>query len=595
VQEGRIGSEGSLSWRDEIDVVLQEWIAALGGGEGGQRWRRVGTAQPTGEAGAFVVDIRSSDLTADQADNLRLAGPDERSVRDGFPVMEATIDGELMRLRVAEFAAPDEPYLWRLHQTPTFLVTALREGLSALADAGLANLLARGEVGGAPGVVIPPPGLLPAQEDTYRACLGRGLWLVWGPPGTGKTRVLRSAVCDLMAAGKRVLLVSGTNIAVDNALLGVVRERRHQLGDVVRVGPPQLREIADDPQVCLPLMVRTRLAEVEEQRHTAALDLLEMNRRQERLQDLEARLSGFDSAAYDAAAALLAAPGRSAAETGSALARCELLAESGLRTIEDARREFEAATGVAAEADPVRPLWAEIETLEAELAKVEKAARQSEARALAAKGACDTAEDEITALRQPDGKVRWRDRGAVKEAQNRLDTSRPEYERLLAAALEARRIARASREDTEAAIADLLSSAPLSRAEIKRRDTAAAQAGMRVRELEQAQFATLNQLTELRAMQAAAVAAEELITTCTQRGWPDMNVQARALRVEITQDNARRRTVEQRHAELQEQVRKAGQGRAGRDYPHCPSRGDYPGPFPCGQGGSGWAIRRGAH
>ena len=61
-----------MSWRDEIDVVLQAWIAALGRGQGGQRWRRIGTAQPTGEAGVYVVDIRSSDLTADQADNLRL-------------------------------------------------------------------------------------------------------------------------------------------------------------------------------------------------------------------------------------------------------------------------------------------------------------------------------------------------------------------------------------------------------------------------------------------------------------------------------------------------------------------------------------------
>jgi hypothetical protein len=134
-----------------------------------------------------------------------------------------------------------------------------------------------------PGAVTPPPGLLPAQEDAYRACLGRGLWLVWGPPGTGKTRVLRSAVGDLMAAGKRILLVSGTNIAVDNAL--------------------------------------------------------EMNRRRERLQDLEARLAGFEPAAYDAAVNLLAEPGCSAAETGSALARYELQAENGLRAIEDARRD----------------------------------------------------------------------------------------------------------------------------------------------------------------------------------------------------------------------------------------------------------------
>lgn len=188
-----------MSWRDEIGTVLEAWVAALGGVQGGERWKRVGTARPTREPGGYAVDIRGSDLTADQADNLRLAGPEKRSIRDGFPVLEATVDGELLRVRVAEFAAPAEPYVWRLGQQPTFLVTALRDELAALTDAGLANLLARGEVGGRPVVVIPPPGLLPAQQDAYRACLGGGLWLVWGPPGTGKTRLLRTAVSDLLA------------------------------------------------------------------------------------------------------------------------------------------------------------------------------------------------------------------------------------------------------------------------------------------------------------------------------------------------------------------------------------------------------------
>ena len=180
---------------------------------------------------------------------------------------------------MAEFAPPDELYLWRLRQEPTFLVNSLRKGLAELKDAGLANLLARGEVGGVAAEVVPPPGWQTAQQEAYRACLGTGLWLVWGPPGTGKTRVLRGAVSDLLAEGKRVLLVSGTNIAVDNALAGVVRERRHQPGDIVRVGPPQLPEIINNPEISLTLIVRERLAEVEEQRRTAAADLLEMNRR----------------------------------------------------------------------------------------------------------------------------------------------------------------------------------------------------------------------------------------------------------------------------------------------------------------------------
>jgi hypothetical protein len=545
-----------LSWQDQIDIVLQEWIAALGGDQGRQRWQRVGTARPTGEPGVYVVDIRGSDLTADQTDNLRLAGPDGVSGQTGFPVMETTIDGEFIRLRVAEFAAPAQPYLWRQRQQPTFLVTTLREGLSSLADPGLANLLARGELGGVPGSVTPPPGLLPAQEKAYEACLGTGLWLVWGPPGTGKTRVLRSAVGDLMAVGKRILLVSGTNIAVDNALLGVLRERRHKQGDVVRVGPPQLREIADDPQVCLPLMVRARLADVERRRRAAAMDLLEMKGRRERLNGMEARLAGFDLAAYSAAVTLLAEPECSPPRVGSTLTQCEMDAKNGLRVIEDARRELKAATGAAAEADPVRPLWTEIERREAELAEVEKAARQSEARALVAKGAHDTAEGEIEALRQPDGKVRWRDRGAFKDAESRLDEALSRYEPLQAAAVEARRIAREFRHDAEPAIANLAASAPLSRDEIRRRDTGVAQAKMRVREVEQDQSATLNRLTELRVALAAALAAEELVAVCTQRGWPDMYAHATALRTEIAQDNTRRHAVEEHHTELQDQYEK---------------------------------------
>ena len=178
--------EGPLSWQEEIDIVLQDWVTALGGGRGGQRWQRIGAARPTAEPGVYVADIRATDMTADQADSLRLAGAEDQNVQAGFPVTEAIFEGELLRLRVAEFAALDEAYLWRLRQEPAFLVTSLREGIAALKDAGLANLLARGEIGGVQGAVDPPPGWQTAQQDAYRACLGKGLWLVWGPPARGR-------------------------------------------------------------------------------------------------------------------------------------------------------------------------------------------------------------------------------------------------------------------------------------------------------------------------------------------------------------------------------------------------------------------------
>ena len=74
-----------------------------------------------------------------------------------------------------------------------------------------------------------------------------------------------------------------------------------------------------------------------------------------------------------------------------------------------------------------------------------------------------------------------------------------------------------------------------------------------MRAFEEAQFSTLNRLTELRAAQADALAAEELITACTRRGWPDLHAQATALRGDIERDEARRHSLEERHAALQDQ------------------------------------------
>lgn len=543
-----------MSWRDEISTVLAEWIAVLGGEHGGESWQRAGTARPTGEPGRYVVDVRSSELTADQVDNLRLAGPEKESLRDAFPVMEATIDGELLRIRVAEFAAPAHPHVWRLRQAPTFLVTSLRDELAALADGGLANLLARGEVGGRLASVTRLPALLPAQQDAYRACLGEGLWLIWGPPGTGKTRVLRAAVSDLIQAGKRVLLVSGTNIAVDNALLGVVQEHRHQPGQIVRVGPPQLRQIADDPQICLPLMVRARLEGVEEQRRAAAMELLEMERREGSLRDLDARLAGFDADTYERAVTLLVTG--SAAEIGSVLAGCEQRAASGLRDIEEARRARDLTANAAAEAATARRVWADVDSKAAELAKVEEAARQSEARALVAENAYNSAQDEISALRQPDGKARWRNRGALREAQRRLDMAAPDHERLSVAATQARNVANAYRQDTEAEIASLAAQTGFSREEIQRRDAAAEQAQARLDDSQQQQFATLQELAKLRSAQTDAHAAEETVSACLQHGWPDLNALAVTLRRDVAQDNDRRRGLAERHEELQKQYDK---------------------------------------
>jgi hypothetical protein len=59
-------------------------------------------------------------------------------------------------------------------------------------------------------------GLNDSQREALARILGSRAQLVWGPPGTGKTRLLGSAVAAL-AASDRVLVVATTNVAVDEA------------------------------------------------------------------------------------------------------------------------------------------------------------------------------------------------------------------------------------------------------------------------------------------------------------------------------------------------------------------------------------------
>ena len=65
--------------------------------------------------------------------------------------------------------------------------------------------------------------------------LERDYTLIYGMPGTGKTAVLTLAVCELAKKGKRILLTSFTNSALDNLLSRIVDSGTA----VLRVGNPE--------------------------------------------------------------------------------------------------------------------------------------------------------------------------------------------------------------------------------------------------------------------------------------------------------------------------------------------------------------------
>lgn len=95
-----------------------------------------------------------------------------------------------------------------------------------------------------------------SQMAAVRLCAQNDLAFVWGPPGTGKTTTLAHIVEEFLAQGLRVLVLSTTNAALDQALEKISRRptlaEAIEAGEAVRIGRTQdptfgagLREVTE--------------------------------------------------------------------------------------------------------------------------------------------------------------------------------------------------------------------------------------------------------------------------------------------------------------------------------------------------------------
>ncbi|MGA5038933.1 AAA domain-containing protein [Streptomyces capoamus] len=540
-------------------------LVTITGGSGRQpRWQRVGRAVRAREAGWYAVDLRGSDIGPDQLDSLRLAGPEPEHVEaKGYAVSETVQNGSLLTVKAPEFADLADAYLWLLKQPPTFLVEALRDGIAGLGETPLASALAAGAIGGASSSDPNPPGFHPAQADAYRASLGQGVHLVWGPPGTGKTTVLKRAIGDLIARGDRVLLVSATNIAVDNALLGVLKENRHASGAIVRVGPPQLREVADDAGVSLPLMVRERLAETEGRRRAVEAALVDMRSRAADLAALDASLVRFDPPAYHAALKLLRTPGQ---DPMSARERAENAAEL-LEQAEAAQEAAERAVAVARrrheEAAESRRHWSEVDRLRTEQSRILQAVDRKEAEALLAEEQLHSLREDLRKLDAQKSMARWRTREKRQTLRELVAAGEHEVGRVRGAAQAARATAEAHIAASERELAALIAGIPHTREDVASREQELATAQAAGRAAADAVAARRDEATEFERAVVRALDAAELTALAQREDWPARHARAERLRPQVAADTTGRAALEEQFRQVQEEYERLARNAQG--------------------------------
>lgn len=356
-----------------VDEVLRSQKRSTSGD-----WRSLGRVTRLPEVGWYALDLGTRNgrpPSADSFDQLCLA--DKEGPERGTPIAveRSQITDGVLRVQIAGQLPEGCDILWTVRLSPQHLSRKLRDGIASIDTAPLADRLASGAFDPVPPVADDeyPPGFLPSQRQAYQACTAPGLHAVWGPPGTGKTRVLARAIEDHVKAGRRVLLVSTANIAVDNALKEVVKHLAAEAGVAIRVGAPHLAELANDDDVQLHRLAARTTAEADAQRQRLQEELGQLDTVDAEFHRLDHALADYDHDAYLAAGQRVGTSERlaerqaelRAAESEHERTQDELRAATG--AVHAARNELQSVQPERVQLDRARELTARLRELDQQL------------------------------------------------------------------------------------------------------------------------------------------------------------------------------------------------------------------------------------
>ncbi len=83
------------------------------------------------------------------------------------------------------------------------------------------------------------------QNLAFKRATSEKITFIWGPPGTGKTETLANIALEHIKYGRRVLMLSYSNVSVDGALMRVARKADLPIGTIIRYGYPRTKELME--------------------------------------------------------------------------------------------------------------------------------------------------------------------------------------------------------------------------------------------------------------------------------------------------------------------------------------------------------------
>ncbi|HST86356.1 MAG TPA: AAA domain-containing protein [Kineosporiaceae bacterium] len=292
-------------WVTKIEDLVREAVDQVP--DQGQQTRRLAQVHPAPDLGPgwFVVHTRLSAAQAEHVADGYLRHGTEGAGR-GYDVLEVVVSGEEVRVRASAAAPRTTLHLFVPAGDQRLVLTGLAEGLAAVRESPLLIAFAQKQLTPIPvsDELASIPGwdqLRPAQQEAVAACCGAGLQVVWGPPRTGKTRVVTAALSHLASTGRRVLLVSSTDLAVDTAVHQAVRGIRPRSGEVLRVGTIHLPALAADERVNLQRLTELRQSELHQQAAMLEARIDGLTVAETELDSARAQIADFDAAGYQRA------------------------------------------------------------------------------------------------------------------------------------------------------------------------------------------------------------------------------------------------------------------------------------------------------